>query len=347
MPYGKLVFTPQEWQEAAHKYRKELLMLPLLGCNDTLQHMTGRPGIRYKESVGTIGLDAQFAPYKVDRRSNADLNLSFRTLETFFGNVVKDFEPNSAIRTLLGTGATKGNAQASTPTARQVLALIAKSLSHHLNESIWSAVRNENGDTTAELFNGFDTITQTEITAGNLSAANNNYVKLTDDITTENAVDIAKDILFHLDPHLRSQQLLMYCSQDFYDKYSEAYQKTHGGLIYNTQYLQDTVEGSQGRLKLVPLANKADSKFIHIAPKSNMLYGYDNMSDVESIEVERFAPFVLTYVATMFFGVQFESLDKSRLKVVELKSASTAQAAPTQTTGGTTADPVTEDENNG
>lgn len=49
-----------------------------------------------------------------------------------------------------------------------------------------------------------------------------------------------------------------------------------------------------------------------------MLYGYDNMSDVEKVEVERFAPFVLTYVATMFFGVQFESIDKSRLKVVEL-----------------------------
>ncbi len=329
MAYGKLVYTPQEWQEAAHQYRKELLMLPLLGCNDTLQHMTGRPGIRYKESVGTIGLDAQFGPYKVDRRSNADLNLSFRTLETFFGNVVKDFEPNSAIRTLLGTGATKGNAQATTPTAREVLGLIAKSLSLHLNESIWAAKRVDNGDTTMELFNGFDTITDTEIAAGNIAASKNNYVKLTDEITTENACDIAKDILFHLDPHLRAQELLMYCSQDFYDKYSESFQKTHGGLIYNTQYLQNTVEGSQGRLTLVPLANKADSKYIHIAPKSNMLYGYDNMSDVESVEVERFAPFVLTYVATMFFGVQFESLDKSRLKVVELKSATAdTPAAP-------------------
>lgn len=318
MPYGKLVFTPQEWQEAAHKYRKELLMLPLLGCNDTLQHMTGRPGIRYKESVGTIGLDAEFAPYKADRRSAADLNLSFRTLETFFGSVVKDFEPNTAIRTLLGTGATKGSGQVSTPTAREVLGLIGKSLAYNLNNAIWSAKRNENGNTTAELFNGFDTITQTEITAGNISAEKNNYIKLTDAITTENAVDITKDILFHLDPHLRAQELIMYCSQDFYDKYSEAYQKTHGGLVYNTQYLQNAVEGSQGRLKLVPLANKTDSKFIHIAPKNNMLYGYDNMSDVESIEVERFAPFVLTYVATMFFGVQFESLDKSRLKVVEL-----------------------------
>ena len=61
MAYGKLVFTPEEWREAAHKYRKELLKLPLLGCKDTLDFMTGRPGVRYKESVGTVGLDAQFA----------------------------------------------------------------------------------------------------------------------------------------------------------------------------------------------------------------------------------------------------------------------------------------------
>lgn len=324
MPVGKLVFTPQEWQEAAHKYRKELLMLPLLGCKDTLDFMTGRPGIRYKESVGTIGLDAQIGPHKINRRSNSDLELTFRTLETFFGSVVKEFDPDAAVRTLMGTGPTKGDGLKSTPTAKHVLALIAKSLSYHLNESIWKAERDENGDTTMDLFNGFDTITEEEIEDNNISAAKGNFLQLTDDITSENACDIAKEILFGLDPHLRAQQLYMYCSQDFYDKYSESFQKTHGGLIYNTQFIQNAVEGSQGRLILVPLANKADSKFIHIAPKSNMLYGYDNMSDLENIYVKEYAPFVLSFVATMFFGVQFESIDKSRLKVIQLKAATPA-----------------------
>lgn len=49
-----------------------------------------------------------------------------------------------------------------------------------------------------------------------------------------------------------------------------------------------------------------------------MLYGYDQMGDVESVDVERFEAFVLSYIATMFFGVQFESIHKRRLKVVEL-----------------------------
>lgn len=316
---GKLQFTLQEYQEAAHKYRSDLLMLPIIGIEDTLKFMTGRPGIRYKESVAAISGNAQFAPYKPARRSDFNLNLDFRTLETFFGSVVAQFEPNSAVSTLLGAvGDTKGDGQMRTPTAMHVLALIAKSLSEHLNNAIWSGVRNANGDTTADLFDGFDTITQAEVTEGNIAAANGNYMKLDEEITTANAVDIAKQVLFSLDPHLRAQTCYMFCSQDFADKYNEAYLLTHAGINYNTQYDQVAVEGSNGRLILCPLVNKADSKFIHISPKINMLVGYDQMGDVESVMVKEYEPFILSYIATMFFGVQFESIDKRRLKVVEL-----------------------------
>ena len=93
-----------------------------------------------------------------------------------------------------------------------------------------------------------------------------------------------------------------------------------GVIPYNTKYNQPTVEGSNGKLIFCPLSNKTDSKYIHISPKISMLYGYDQMGDVESVDVEKFEPFVLSYIATMFFGVQFESLDKRRLKVVELAS---------------------------
>ena len=212
---GKFSFSPSDYQEAAIKYRKELLYLPIIGCNDTLQYMTARPGIRYKERVGNITGDAQFAPYNPARSKDFDLHLSFREIETYFGSVVAKFEPNSAISTLLGTGATKGDGQMSTPTAKHVLSLIAKSLSEHLNDAIWNGVRNASGDTTKDLFNGFDTITQNEITAGAISAENGNYMKLPEAITTSNAVDVAKEILFSLDPRLRSQDLYLYCSLYF------------------------------------------------------------------------------------------------------------------------------------
>jgi hypothetical protein len=50
----------------------------------------------------------------------------------------------------------------------------------------------------------------------------------------------------------------------------------------------------------------------------NMLVGYDQMSDLETVMVKEYEPFILSYFATMFFGVQFESIDKRRFKVVEL-----------------------------
>ncbi len=317
---GKLKFSPEDFQNAAIKYRSELLMLPIIGCQDTLQYMTARPGIRYKERVGTVSGDAQFAPYKPTRASDFNLNVDYRELETFFGSVVSDFEPNSAVSTLLGTGATKGDGQISTPTAKSVLALIAKSLSEHLNDAIWNGVRNATGDTSKDLFNGFDTITQSEITAQNISAEKGNYLKLTEDITAANAVDVAKKILFSLDPRLRSQELFLYCSQDFVDKYNEGYLLSHGGIPYNTEYGQTAVEGSNGKLKLVPLYNKADSKFMHVTTKSNMLVGFDQMGDIENVMVKEHKPFILSYIATMFFGVQFESIDKRRFKVIELKT---------------------------
>lgn len=315
---GKFSFSPEDFQQAAVKYRSELLMLPIIGCQDTLQFMTSRPGIRYKERVGTMTGDAQFAPYNPARSTDYNLNLSYREIETFFGSVVAKFEPNSAISTLLGTGATKGDGQMTTPTAKHVLSLIAKNLSEHLNDAIWNGVRNANGTTTKDLFNGFDTITQSEITAGEISAAKGNYMKLSEEITSANAVDVAKEILFSLDPRLRSQDLYIYCSQDFVDKYNEGYLLTHGGIPYNTQYGQQSVEGSNGKLKFVPLYNKANSKFMHVTTKSNMLVGFDQMGDVENVMVKEYEPFILTYIATMFFGVQFESLDKRRFKTIEI-----------------------------
>ena len=316
---GQLVFTLEEFKSAAIKWRKELLMLPIIGCQDTLQHMTGRPGIRYKENVGAISGDAQFGPYKLSRSTDFNLNVDFRTLETFMGSVVAKFEPNSAVSTILGAiGATKGDGQKQTITAKHVLALIAKGLSENLNNAIWSAKRNASGDTTQDLFDGFDTITEAEIKAGKISTDVGNYAKLTDTIDATNAVDIAKDILFHLDPRLRAMDINMYCSQSFVDAYNEGMLLTHGGISYYQQYAQNTVEGSNGKLHMIPLFNKADSKFIHICPKSNMLVGYDQMGDVESVDVEKYEPFILSYVATMFFGCQFESIDPRRFKTIEL-----------------------------
>ena len=311
--------TDDDYKKAAIRWRKELLLLPLFSCMDTLKYMTGRPGIRYQEKVGSASSNAQFAPYKADRKSANTTKIEYRTLETFFGNVVEDFEPNQLISTLLGASASfLGDGQKSAPDAKMVLSLVAKALGNNLHDVIFTATRNASGDTTADLFNGFSTIAAKEITDGNISAAKGNLLDIKTAVTSANAVDIAKQILYAMDPHLRQGDNFLFCDQHFADMYNEGYLLSHAGISYNKEYNQPFVEGSGNRLTIVPLASLEGTKKFYVTPKANMLYGYDSMSDVERIQVDRFAPFILTFSAAMFFGTQFESIDKRRLLVVDM-----------------------------
>lgn len=319
---GKLVYTLSDFQKAATTFRKDLVRLPIIGISDTLQYMTPRPGVRYSELVGQSSADAQFAPYKAGRRTDLNLNIVLRDLKTYFGSVNADFEPNAEIQTLLGHKASQalGDNQASTPTALEVLANVAKALSGHLNDAIFSAKRDADGTTTATLFDGFDTITDAEITAGKIATSVGNYMKFADAINKQNAVDRLKSILTSMNPILRKEDCFLFCSYEVADAYNEAYLMSHSGIVYNDKYSQVTVEGSNNKLTIVPLASKSGSKFIHVSPKRNMLVGFDQMGDVENVAVKEFAPDILTYCAKMFFGVQFESIDPRRLFVAELPS---------------------------
>ena len=308
-----------KYQEAAVKYRKELLLIPVLGLEEILPYVTVRTGIRHKEAVGTLSVDAQFAPYKKTMKTAKDADLAFRELETFLGAIDYEFEPNSSATLLIGAGAdTKGEGMKDAEIVKQSLVEIAKTLSENLNAVLWNAVRKADGTTSADLFNGWDTITAKEVTAGNIAADKKNYVKLTEAITAENAVDVLKEAYRSIDKVLRKQKTFMFVSQDIMDAYDDAYSTLHNATAYVKGFEQRFLEGSYGRCEIVPLSSKTDSKYIHITTKANMLIGVDQMSDQEDVVIEHFSAFTLEYVATMFFGVEFESIDPRRLFVAEL-----------------------------
>lgn len=315
-------FSTEDYQKAAEKWDKQLLLMPLFSAQETLKYMKGIPGVRNAMHIGTAESNAQFAPYKARRVSAGDTEVIYRELRTYFGNVVEKFEPDAYISYLLGEGADfLGEGQKNAPSAKLVLATVMMALGHNLEAALFSASRDASGDTTMDLFDGWGTIADAEITAENISVAKGNLLELDEAITDVNAVDVAKQILFSLDPRLRQQNLFLYCSQDFVDKYNEAYLATHNGIIYNTQYNQPFVEGSNQKLTLAPLPCLTDTDKFFVSSRDNMLYGYDNMSDVERIVVKDYEPFVLTLAAAMFFGVQFRSIDKRMLKVVKLAAA--------------------------
>ncbi len=319
MSTQSLNFTEQDFQMAATTFRPQLLRIPILAIADVLKYMTPRYGVRYAEMVGQLTGDVEFAPYK-KAKSESLLNMVLRTLRTFFGYANVPFEPNGIISTLLGHTAAQasGDELAQTPSALEVLAYVAKRAGESLVPAIWNAVRKENGTKTKDLFNGFDTITATEIEAGNISEDKGNLVTIDEPVTKDNAVDVAKKIVTSMDDVLREQDSFMFCSRAFCDAYNEGYLLTHTSTPYNQQYNQVYVEGSNNRVTLVPMVGKKNSDFITVSTKENMLVGMDQMSDLENVRVKEFEIDELLFMLRMFFGTEFESIDPRRLLVAKL-----------------------------
>lgn len=83
--------------ESGHKYRKELLAMPLAQLNTLLPHMTLRLGVRGKESVGELDTDAELRPFTGEKNATDATDIQLRTLETFHGSVVKEFIPSHLV----------------------------------------------------------------------------------------------------------------------------------------------------------------------------------------------------------------------------------------------------------
>lgn len=305
-------------QKSAQTYQKDLIIMPVIAAKETLQHMTARPNTRGKRTVGQLGGDFELGPYKTKRKSDAEFTITPRTLETFLGNAAQDFDPNELWDTIYGDMVTRGEGLKNVDIAKQLLFYAAGLMGKKLNLAVWGAKRNENGDTTNTLFNGFDTITDTEIAAGKISLEKNNYLEV-DALDDTNAVDILKHLYWNAAPELQGEKVKMFMTYDQYRHYLQDYQSTVGATPYNTQFKKTFLEGSDGKCELVPLVSKSGSKFIHLSPKSNMLYGYGNgQSSREHIGIGKYAPFTLTLEAAMYFGCEFESISPERLLVAKV-----------------------------
>lgn len=315
---AKSITSLAELQKSAQTYQQQLLIMPVLSAQDTLRHMSARPGTRGRRTVGELSGDVELAPWKNDRKSVGNFQILPRTLETFLGNCAYDFSPNDIWDTVHGSLQVLGQPVKDTEVAKAILFFAAGRLGKKLNMSIWNAKRQDDGNTTADLFNGFDTIAANEIEAGNLSAEKGNFLALTAGIDIENAVDQLKSIYNQASDELQNTHTKMFLPRNIYNMYCEDYKATTGATAYNTEYKKTFLEGTDDLCELVPLASKKGSQFIQLTPQTNMLYGYGNGLPEESVAVEKYGPWMLTLEAAMFFGVQYESLSPERLMVVKV-----------------------------
>ena len=62
----ELKINDAELAKSAVTYRKELLTMPVIAAQATLQHMSARPGVAGREVVGELSGDIELGP---DRKS--------------------------------------------------------------------------------------------------------------------------------------------------------------------------------------------------------------------------------------------------------------------------------------
>lgn len=316
-----MTITPEALALSGHKFRKELLQMSVHAMQETVQHMTVRRGIRYAETVGELTGNIDLGPYSETRIDNDGMNIKGRTLYTYFGSVVKKFSPNSVVKSIYDAAITKGENLKSVDIALRVLSYLTAKLGGNLQSHIWNAVRDDNGTTSADLFNGFDTITAAEIgaTTPTISTTIGNLYEFSEAITASNAVDQIKAFCEAASELLvdAGQQVKLFCSPAIYRNYLKDYQSTVGAIPYNTEYKKAVVEGFEN-VSFVPLYNKANSPYIHLSTQANMLVGVNQEGEEENITIEKHEAFVVQYIATMFFGVQFESINPERMLVGKL-----------------------------
>ena len=309
-----------ELQKSAVTYRKDLLVMPVIAAEATLQHMTPRPGVAGREVLGQLSGGIELGPYDPKRYDDDGLDIKPRTLETYLGSVIKRFDLNSVAKTVYGSLTTQGEALTSLDLARQVLNYLSMQLGRNLNLHIWNAKRNDTGSKTADLFDGFDTITQKEIAAGTIDTSEGNFMQLSQAIDESNATDILMSIYESADDILQGVPTKMFVPISIYRAYNKDYLASFGNVVYNTQFKKTYLEGTDNLCELVPLVSKKGSPYIHLTTKSNMIYGYGDGLDSEKIAIEKHHEFLLSFVATMFFGCQFETINKERLMVAKLAS---------------------------
>lgn len=308
------------------KFRKEILAMPVVALEKTLKHMTVRKGVRGDETVGGYDSGAEIRPYLATGKGATDTGkFAARTLTTYLGDVVEEFDPYQLFATVYGEQFSSLTERKEADIVKDMALAMAKKVSSKLGKNIFKAVRNASGTTTADLFNGFNTIAAKEITDFNVTVANGNLHIYTA-ITANNAGDQLKAIYAAASDELRdAEELKMFVPQAALDAYEEWCLATLGAVAYNQTYAKHRLHCAEN-VELVALPGMKGAEYIYLTDKGNMLVGTDQMSDTEKAKIrECDNPKALQFFMCLYWGVQFESIAPERILIARTTAAPVKQ----------------------
>lgn len=305
------------------KFRKEILAMPVAALLDgALAHMTLHRGVAGDETVGAIGSGAEVRPYKTEKGATDTGRIVARTLTTYLGDVLEEFDPYILFTTVYGEQFSDKTQRTEAEIVQKLSMAMSKSVAKKLGAALFKAVRNASGSTTLTLFNGFDTIAATEITAGNIAASKGNYIKVSA-ITASNVGDELKKIYDNASEELQeAANLKLFVPKAVKLLYDDWYLAHFGAVSYNSAYGRKYLHGTEDHCEIVALSGQKDSPYIYLTTKENMLVGCDQESNKEKVVIRvPDNPKVVQFFMCFFWGVQFQMIEKEYLFVAEPDAA--------------------------
>lgn len=279
-------------------HMKELLTVAMLS-GEWKKNYNLMAGIKDELMLTALVLKSVVKPWIKDWNPKASTgDLIPRILKVRMGQVEEEEVPTAYRNSWLAKQLTGGVDSTDHPfEAELLMAIIAQINEDIYLKALWDGVYDAAGVDPEDLFNGFNTIINAEVTAGNISATPNGTNKLkwanlhpTGTIDATNAVDKLKKMYRDVTKAAKAYKdkpMNAYISTDVYDFYCDDYQASFGALPYNTQYEKVTLEGSRGLLTLVPEPAQSVVQRVAMTPKENMIYGVDLDSDQESLIVRQ------------------------------------------------------------
>lgn len=308
--------------EAARQYAPVLKSLPMITLEDTLKYVTPIGGIQGDYVMGQLKASGSWGSYRKNESSGSgSIVLDARTLTTRLLSLEKQFDPNLVAGKLYNQRPNVGDALSKLPIAAQILAQVILEASDELNNNIFSAAYNSStGTTPATAFDGWDTIAAKEITANKIATSKGNLIDASSNKLDEsNTFDFLNYVWLACDEKLKrsAQPVFFYVSPNVAAYYNIGYLATVGSVVYNKDFNQTTIHGSNGKAVIVPVASKADSNYIQVTTKSNMLFGTSDVKDMNTLTVKVPGLYDVLMGGTMWIGTQYEFIESSKLMIVK------------------------------
>lgn len=329
---------------SSRKFEKEVLRMPVVLLDEALKHMTPIYGVRGDLVVSEIRSGAQLHPYTFTETPGNSTQINPRTLTTYLSNVVEVFDPVPIYTTCFGQSIDVEIDKLDI--VRTISLEMSKMCCEYLALALFTGSRNAAGTTTADIFNGFDTIINTEKattpsgeTYANISTGKGNLVNL-GEINAANVGDVLLYFYRSIHTTLKRQKVKMFLKTSIREMYNDWCATNYQAVAYNQNFEKNILIGSNGMCELVDLPGMDNATNIIITTKSNMLIGFDQKSKIEKFEVRRpDNPNAVQMNMKFFIGVQLRSISERFLKVgsftLDTNENATITTNPTSVTFGT------------